>query len=1343
MEPLPKNPLTPRQSRAGRALLAWSQQKLAKDAGIAVSTVADFERGQRTPAANSTDAMRASLERAGVSFLPEGAVMGPPIPGLAAASKSGAPIRWVTATDLSQWADRRDAQDTMPTLIAKLIRAAHGPAADLRFPSDEAVHLPDWDGYSRTDQDSPYVPSGTSYWEIGTQKRDITGKADKDFEKRKADPDATFIFVTPRAWTKKNEWVEEKRALNQWADVRAYDATDLVHWIEQYPAVGQWLVSLLGMRPTGARQLEDVWEEWSLATQWPLTEELILSDRDEDAVAVLQWLRSSASLLSLQGESVEEVVAFLYAAIRQLPNNVAQHYLARCLVATNAEAARMLADSSTPLIIVLLDPEAGAAQRIAKRGHHVLSAHDDSADLRGDYRRLARPSRPGIEQALLASGIPEARAKALARDSSRSLGTLRRRVPAAPGRRPEWADARPAPGLIAALLAGGWNEASDHDKEIVSRLGNAPYDKLVADIAKFADQLDSPLRKVGVGWKVASPPDAWSLLAPYLTAADIDRFEAAAVEVFGADDPRYDVDPEERWLADTKGIRPQYSGLLRHGIGQVLILAALFGDQARAIPALHRRAEYIVQRLLRDASRQRWWSLSHDFRLLAETAPTTFMDAVEDSLRQNSPPILSLFGADGGPFGGEHLSDLLWAFEALAWSPDNLARVAELLAKLDQLDPGGKFTNRPGNSLAKIFLLWFPQTHATLAERLRVIDRLRKVEPKAAWKLLLSILPTGHGSVTPSRPPKWRDYSPDHEEIVTYQLMAKGTEEITNRLLQDVGASPERWESLLKRIGNLAPDRKGAIQRLAGIEPKILDRNDRIRFWEILRGVLNHHRQVPDAQWALPEDDLAELEKIYNAFEPENLIQRIAWLYSPAARLPAPGVEGWRSNNANVAVERQRATAQLLAERGIEGVFELVPLLDPAGYLGSTIAEMPIDDFTRDSILARAVRSSDRKERDLAHGLIYRTFADKKELWGQTLLDRATEQKWGDTAILTILRALPVTRWTWQRAHEAGEAIETEFWKLTPPLWMEGDTNDVIYMAEHLLAAGRAREALHFVGHHLPSGLPPELLVRVLKESIKQPQVNSEDGNEPTMFQHYVGEILQVLDESDIPEDEMLAIEWAYLPLLQYSPRPAKILRKSLAERPAFFMDVLSALYRPSEDSGVVEQDPDDIEHARAIASRAFDLLNGWDRIPGSDEAGLIDAAKLTDWIENVRAIAAEKGRTEIADQKIGEVLSASPAGLDNIWPAIPVRDALEKFANRSIETGFVIGRRNRRGVTTRMPRDGGTQERSLAQSYLEFAAAMRAEWPHAAAAVEKIARGYEEDARWHDEDAERLDWNE
>ena len=133
------------------------------------------------------------------------------------------------------------------------------------------------------------------------------------------------------------------------------------------------------------------------------------------------------------------------------------------------------------------------------------------------------------------------------------------------------------------------------------------------------------------------------------------------------------------------------------------------------------------------------------------------------------------------------------------------ARVSETLARLDALDPGGSWRNRPGNSLRQLFLFWAPQTHATLEQRLRVLDRLRKSQPDPAWKLMLGILPGMRDSFSPPPPTRWRDFTADNPEVVTYALIGKGAEGITERLLDDVGANVTRWNQLLDRLGNLAP----------------------------------------------------------------------------------------------------------------------------------------------------------------------------------------------------------------------------------------------------------------------------------------------------------------------------------------------------------------------------------------------------------------------------------------------------------------------------------------------------------------------------------------------------------
>jgi transcriptional regulator with XRE-family HTH domain len=60
------------QVRAARALIGWSQAKLAETAGVSVSTINEFETGAPDQfAEEALDKMRATLEAAGVVFLPK------------------------------------------------------------------------------------------------------------------------------------------------------------------------------------------------------------------------------------------------------------------------------------------------------------------------------------------------------------------------------------------------------------------------------------------------------------------------------------------------------------------------------------------------------------------------------------------------------------------------------------------------------------------------------------------------------------------------------------------------------------------------------------------------------------------------------------------------------------------------------------------------------------------------------------------------------------------------------------------------------------------------------------------------------------------------------------------------------------------------------------------------------------------------------------------------------------------------------------------------------------------------------------------------------------------------
>ncbi|MGE6699623.1 helix-turn-helix domain-containing protein [Hyphomonas sp. NPDC076900] len=1343
------NELAPLQIKAARALLAWSQQDLAKAAGVAQSTVADFERGVRQPVPNNVAAMRNALEMAGVNFLKGGAVIGPPVPPLKGAPGAGA-ARFINAADLEHWAARRDAQSTLPHLIHKLVVATIGSSPIIDFPSDEAIQLAGWDGRTYSEKASAFVPVGNAGWEIGVQRNGILKKAQDDYQKRTEDPeplnpaDSTFVFVTPRTWPQKERWAKERRAEGIWRDVRAYDATDLVRWIEQYPSVGLWLAVQIGKRPDGARMLEEGWSEWSLATRWPLSENLVLADRDKEATEVLRWLRGQPSTLALKSETAEEVAAFVVAAIRTLPGDLPDHYLSRAVLATSAETARALGDGSDPLIIVLLDPDAGLARRMEGAGHFVLLAYGDGEHGQADLTTLPRPTRDGMIPALIEMGIEQAQAEALAREAARSIGILRRLIPAAPGRLPGWAKEPPPRALRAALLAGGWSEGNEADKKALERLSGLSYTQFSQSLSNYISALDSPLRKVGDTWKVASGRDAWFLLARYLVPADIEQFGSVAIDVLGAVDPRFDVEPDERWMAALDGSVPMYSGWLRRGVGETLILLAQFGARVTAEPDAAQRAQYIVRKLLRGASAKQLWSLADDFRLLSEAAPEAFLDMIDESLSLNDPPVGALFGGGEDPFfTTEKITELLWALEALAWSPRYMSRVAGLLARLDEIDPGGRSGNRPGDSLRDLFLPWSPQTFATYKDRLKVLDRLRRQHPDTAWRLLLNILPKGHDSVSPTPQPRWLDFSEWQKEAVTWQSIRSAAIDTTNRLIEDAGGAMSRWEELVERLPDLAPDCNAAIQRLQELAGNLTRTEDKEALRTRLRALVTRHRSYPDAGWAMENEALERLEAIYEELAPSDPIDRFAWLFRNDARIALSRRAGWREAQEDLLEARRLAALEVYESGGIEAIFTLALKDTSPGYIGAAFRQTGFPEQVQESILEAALKDVDPRIQDVGYGLISVKVREKGQPWATSLLERASNERWGDQAILTILKAFPQQRWVWDLAASMGEVIESKYWKDIPVLWIEGPAAEIEFAARRLIGVGRAHQALHLVGDHLRAGLPTQLLIETLQQAVKDVgRSDNQHENDAVMFQHFVVEILKVLDaRADADEDSVMSIEWVYLRALEYSERKPIVLLRALATRPDFFIEIIKMVYKPTEDSGVAEERVADPDTAQRMGEQAWTLLRLWDRVPGSDDAGMVDHSALVAWVRRARSLAAECGREGIVDQKIGEVLSASADDPDGAWPQRAIRDLIDSIRNAEIESGFSLGLYNRRGVTTRGLRDGGLIERKEAARYRAYASAIALEWPRTAALLERIAADYEQEARMHDRQAERLDW--
>lgn len=163
----------------------------------------------------------------------------------------------ITASHIVNWANThaKEAQTDLPRWVRRLCFEP-GATRQLSFPAGDSTYVPGWDGVLFSDLGNAWVPAGASCWEVGCDQ-DVPGKANRDYRKRtettsKEDrSNCTYVFVTPRRWTKKSEWIEEQTRQGEWADVRVYDADDLEQWLEQSPAVALQFAEALGLSGGG------------------------------------------------------------------------------------------------------------------------------------------------------------------------------------------------------------------------------------------------------------------------------------------------------------------------------------------------------------------------------------------------------------------------------------------------------------------------------------------------------------------------------------------------------------------------------------------------------------------------------------------------------------------------------------------------------------------------------------------------------------------------------------------------------------------------------------------------------------------------------------------------------------------------------------------------------------------------------------------------------------------------------------------------------------------------------------------------------------------------------------
>lgn len=1244
-------------------------------------------------------------------------------------------INLVNATDLIQWAVRRDAQGTLPKILRRLVVATVPNVLRVSFRADEGVQLSGWDGVVVSAQAHAFVPAGVSGWEVSVDKN-VERKANEDYNKRTEDPgeldptQATFVFVTLHRWPNKQGWVQQRREEGKWRDVQAYDADDLETWLESAPGVHIWLSILLGKHPHYTIDLENYWEDWSNATQPRTPPQLVLAGRSEVVERIHTWLREEPSPLTMQAESREEAIAIFSAAVQILSYNERDKVISRTLIVQSEDVWRHLTSIHSPLILVQDFESATAVARATRQGHWVLIPVGRERSASQGTIVVPRISLREATAALTAAGLSEDRARDLAVLARRSLLAFRRKLAlAAAHQQPTWASSEHGRTLLPAIFAGSWRESSSGDRDVLASLAGSSYAELMAVLIRWANDSDPPVRRVGDTWYVVSREDAWSLLARYSVPDDFDRLRDIVLKVLGTPDPRFDLPEDERYMAQVYGKVAQWSPLLCRGLAEGLAVIATSPESVR-LAWVHPPA-VIVAKIVRDLLERAntdwriWASLSEwgVLPLLAEAAPDVFLQAVDQGLTGRDPILVKLFSEnDANIFASSPHTGLLWSLETVAWSSEHLGYASLLLARLSRLDPGGKLANRPRRSLRAIFLPWFPQTSAGPDERLRVIDMLRREEPQVAWNLMIDLLPKHHDVAHPTARPNWRNWRQDQQLRVTFGEYYRVVCGLIERMLGDAGTKACRWNDLIEALPDLPHDlRVKVVERISSLNADMLREPDKAVIWHALRRLLCQHRTFPDAPWAFPADLLDQLNAVMQRLEPTSAPERFGWLFDDYPDLPDGNKKDLETYAAKLRQQREEAVSRIFEEGGLAAVISFAERVECPQCVGFVFAQTGVGDREEDLVLSGYLASDDQRHAQFAVGFVKGRISDQGRTWAERKLKRVGPKLTPpqQAALLACLSAEPTT---WELARSLGKETERCYWRTIHPYNI--DKNHVDEAVWKFLAHGRPEAAVGLVALHrvVSPSLVADVLESLLVDSVEH----------VVQLRHEIAELLEFLQESNVVERSRVArLEWGFLPLLRHYGRP-KILHEELANNPEFFVEVVSLVFRAEDEEPVQISEEDQV---RARVGR--ELLDSWRTLPGQREDGTIDPRELTSWVQRARELLEARCRKKIGDYVIGEILSRSPRGSDGAWPHEAVRDLIEEVASYDLERGIEIGRYNSRGVVVKDPYEGGAKEREIAEEYERYARTMAHRWFRTAAMLRRLAASYRAEAEREDREAE------
>lgn len=875
--------------------------------------------------------------------------------------------------------------------------------------------------------------------------------------------------------------------------------------------------------------------------------------------------------------------------------------------------------------------------------------------------------------------------------------------------------------LAIANLFGSWDENNENDIEFISNLIHEDFSLWMSRIRKVLYHQDSLLKLNNGIWNIEQREEMWKILGSHIFDEDLEKYAELAVSVLSELDPRFSLPSEKRFAASIYGKKYKYSLSLRKGIAASLVLLSISNDffVNCSFDKPNKIVKSIIYKLLDKAEWQLWGSLNQVLPLLAEAAPLQFLAAVEKALLEKSSPFDNLFLEEGDVIGGEnYLTGLLWALELLAWNEEYLVRVTVILGELALCDPGGRWSNRPGNSLITIFLPWLPQTNASVEKRRVAIQTLVNEVETIGWNLLINLLPNQTKISSESYKPRWRKVVTEKKEEVTQDEYFIQVQNYSELMLDIANDDIEKISEIVKYLGNLPPKTyEGVLKKLSTSDIMKKPEQERYIVWEELIKLVKTHRRFSDSEWSMEASQVKRIEKIAQDLAPKDPKIFYNLLFSSRDFEFYEENGNWKDQRKDLERRRKSAVEEILSQGGLNSLIEFVRQVEAPHFVGNALAYIESVDI-ESNILPQMLNKDDNKTSSFVRAFVN----SKYNLHGDVWIDSLSINKWHKSNVIKFLTLLPFTEKVWNLVHEVLNENEKEYWNIVEvqPYLPEKELNIVI---EKLIKYKRMKAALEclYSIYRETNQIDTRRVVQALLYIIE----NGEPINSNDSF-HYIELIRGLQNDSNTNSDDLFKIEWFFLPLLEKRDDIfPKTLEQKMAIDSSFFVEVIRYAYRSKKEEKL---DVELSDNNQAIALNAYRLLNEWKTPPGINEEKLFFPEQFKEWILSAKEKCERSGHFDVALSHIGKVLFYSPPDTNGLWINRVIAKALNSKDAEKMREGYRIEVFNSRGAFFIDP--SGKPEKKLSENFRRKAEEVEnAGFYRFAATLKNIADYYEHDA--------------